>query len=302
MPTANPPGPRALRLTSWNIENLAPYLSTEPSLFAPDAGEAETLGAIVDSWGRPDVVCLQEVRLRASDRELAKAAERALPDYDCGLQLNRDTRNATFRGGRMYGVATFVRRALGPIVHHGAPWDLEGRVLASSFGTTTVVNVYAVNGTGKPHYDHDAGRVVGTRHEWKRRMLERLRELVQTLVDDGRSDVVLVGDWNISRTVRDTYPRLRTEEPHAAARAEFNDAFLPRLDMVDVFRELHPRARRFTWFRRGVPAGKDAARVDFALVPRAMLARVSEADICDEPAQRYRSDHAPIVLTWRPRP
>lgn len=291
----------SLRLVSWNIENLAPYLGDEKTLFGPEKGALATLSAIVASWGDPDVVCLQEVRVRAGDRELVAAVGRALPDYDCGLQLNRDARNATFRGGRMYGVATFVKRALGPVVHHGAPWDREGRVLASSFGRTTIVNVYAVNGTDKPHYDHDEGRVIGTRHDWKRRMIERVDDFVRSLVEEGSRDVVLVGDWNISRSARDTHPRLRTEEPHATARAAFNDAFLPGLGLVDAFRELHPPDRRYTWFRRGVAPGKDAARVDFALVPRTMMPRVEEADIWDEPAQRHRSDHAPIVLTWRPR-
>ncbi len=286
---------------SWNIENLAPYLEAETLFGRGEAGLPGSLAEIVDAWGTPDVVCLQEIRLRPEDRALVAAAQRALPGYECGLQLNRDARNVTFRGGRMYGVATFVKRALGPVLHHSAPWDREGRVLASSFGSTIIVNVYAVNGTDKPYFDHDAGAVIGTRHDWKRRMLERLADFVRSLLEEGCRDVVLVGDWNISRSAQDTHPRLRTEEPHATARAAFNDAFLPSLDVVDVFRELHPTARRYTWFRRGVPAGNDAARVDFALTPRAMLPRITEADIWDEPALRHRSDHAPIVVGFRPR-
>ena len=38
--------------------------------------------------------------------------------------------------------------------------------------------------------------------------------------------VIMAGDWNVSRTAQDTEPRLRTEEPHARARAELNARML----------------------------------------------------------------------------
>ena len=90
---------------------------------------------------------------------------RALPGYRCHYSLPRDPRNVTFRGGRMYGVATFVRgrwRAEVP------EWDLEGRVVVVRRPDLAIVNVYAVNGTSKPYFD-EAGRVAGDRHELKRR-------------------------------------------------------------------------------------------------------------------------------------
>lgn len=90
-------------------------------------------------------------------------------------------------------------------------------------------------------------------------------------------------------------PRLRTEEPHALARAALDDVLLPGLDVVDVWRERHPEARQYTWFRRG-GARLDAARVDYALVSKKILPRVSAAEIHDAPEARFSSDHAPITI------
>jgi len=66
---------------------------------------------------------------------------------------------------------------------------------------------------------------------------------------------------------------------------------MPSLDLVDVYRELHPEARAYTWFAR--KRTLDAARVDYFLISRSLLPRVVEAEILED---RRGSDHAPITL------
>jgi exodeoxyribonuclease-3 len=101
-----------MKVVSWNIENALPRLAALP--------------AIVEALGAPDVLCLQELRIRSNDADAVSALEAALPGYRCYHALPRDPRNVTFRGGRMYGVATFVRgRWRGEMPE----WDLEGRVV-----------------------------------------------------------------------------------------------------------------------------------------------------------------------------
>jgi exodeoxyribonuclease-3 len=161
--------------------------------------------------------------------------------------------------------------------------------------------VYAVNGTGKPYYDHDLGRVEGDRHAFKQRFMLRLLQECLALQSQGLA-LVLIGDWNISRTKLDTVPRLRSEEPHAGARKLFNEHFIPALGVVDVFRELHPDERSFTWFNRlAAPGTLDAARVDFALVSESVLDRVEDASIDPLEANRFGSDHAPIYVKLKSR-
>jgi exodeoxyribonuclease III len=273
-----------VKILSWNVENLARYV------------EAGVLSGFVEAMGSPDVVCLQELRVRPADAELISSMTSALPGYACHYALANDPKNVTFRGGRLYGVATWVRSGLGVATGRTLSWDREGRLVIVELPAmrVAIVNVYAVNGTNKPYWDHEVGRIEGDRHMWKRRFIERLGQECVAMKSRGL-ELVLVGDWNVSRTAMDTYPRLRTEEPHATARAAFNDVFMPMLDVVDVFRELHPMERKYTFFNRRARAGRlDAARVDFALIARRLLPRVVEAEIDERVEARLGSDHAPI--------
>jgi len=259
-----------VRIVAWNVETLARRLGELP-------GAARALG-------EPDMLCLQEVRIRAQDRDVVVALERALPGYRCFHSLPRDPRNVTFRGGRAYGVVTYVKgRASGTVPE----WDREGRVVVVTRGQTAIVNVYAVNGTSKPYFD-EAGRPRGDRHAFKREIQRRIFELGRSL----GPRVVMVGDWNVSRTALDTHPRLRTEEPHAQARAELN-ALLAESGFVDIWRARNPDAKGYTWFNARA-RWLDAARVDYILVSAALVARVRDAAILDK---QPWSDHRPISVT-----
>ena len=260
-----------MQVVAWNIENALPRLSLLPE--------------IVKALGDPDVLCLQEVRIRAKDADAVAALERALPGYRCYHSLARDARNVTFRGGRMYGVATYVRGRWQAFVPE---WDLEGRVVVVKKRGLAIVNIYAVNGTAKPYYDA-AGRIAGDRHQLKRRFQSSLMDLGRELRRDG--GVIMAGDWNVSRTKQDTYPRLRTEEPHAGARAELN-ARIAEEGFVDIWRERNPKARAYTWFNKR-SRGLDAARVDYILVSEDLVPRVRGAEILD---LLPWSDHAPLTV------
>jgi exodeoxyribonuclease III len=260
-----------MRVVSWNVENALRCLPALPT--------------ILEDLGRPEVLCLQELRVRGSDAAAISALTGALPGYRCHYSLPRDPCNVTFRGGRMYGVATFVQgrwRAEVP------DWDLEGRVVVVRRRGLAVVNVYAVNGTSKPYFD-DAGRVAGDRHALKRRFQSMVMDLGRELRKE--SPVIMAGDWNVSRTAQDTHPRLRTDEPHALARADFN-ARIAAEGFVDIWRERHATERAYTWFNRRA-RGLDAARVDYVLVSSDLALHVRAADILD---LLPWSDHAPVTM------
>jgi exodeoxyribonuclease III len=262
-----------MQIVCWNVETLARRLAELP--------------AVVEELGAPDVLCLQELRIRAEDAADVAALERALPGYRCHASLPRDPHNVTFRGGRAYGVATFVRgRARGRA--EVPEWDREGRVVVTRMAKLSIVNIYAVNGTAKPYYD-EGGRAAGDRHAFKRRFQRGVLELAVALREHG--GVVVAGDWNVSRTALDTYPRLRTEEPHAQARAELN-AELERTGFVDIWRHLHPDERGYTWFNPRA-RGLDAARVDYIVISPDLVPKVRAAALLS----RHRwSDHVPLTL------
>jgi exodeoxyribonuclease III len=291
-----------LTIASWNIENLAGYAEGpgEVGLGPSKTRRRPPLRDVVTKLGSPDVLCLQEIRIRPQDHALIASARSALPGYGCELSLNRDPQNARFRGGRAYGVATYVRESL-RADHSVLAWDREGRVLITILAAEriAIANVYAVNGTARPYYDHDLGRVEGDRHAFKRGFNQRLMHACAALRQQGWQ-LVLIGDWNISRAAIDTVPRLRTEEPHALARRLFNEEFIPELQVVDAFRHLHPAVRKYSWFARGSGAGRlDAARVDFALLSETLLPKLISADILDDESLRFGSDHAPLRVELR---
>jgi len=259
-----------MRLVAWNVENLVKRLAE-----LPDA---------VRALGDPDVLCLQEIRVRAQDAGDVAALERALPGYRCHMSLPRDPLNVKYRGGRAYGVATFVR---GDATGDVPAWDREGRVVVTALGALAIVNLYAVNGTSKPYLD-EAGTVAGDRHAFKRAFQRRVLELGASLGER----VILAGDWNVSRTKLDTHPRLRTEEPHATARAELN-ALIEQTGFVDIWRARNPEARGYTWFNLR-SRSLDAARVDYILVSPVLAPEVRDAEILE---RHPWSDHAPIAVT-----
>jgi exodeoxyribonuclease III len=264
-----------VRIVSWNISSITARLGDQLR------SELEAFDA--------DVICLQELGIRNSDA--ATVAAMALPGFALHVSLPTDPRNVRFRGGRAYGVATYVRDAAATAF--SPEWDREGRVVVALLGELAIVNVYAVNGTDKPYFDNH-GQVRGDRHEFKRRFQDRIVELGLALRARGH-ELVMIGDWNVSRTAQDIHPRLRTAGPHVAARSAFNDHLMPALDVVDAFRELHPEAREYTWFNKRSYA-LDAARVDFALVSRGLMPSVRSATIDRRPEVRRGTDHAPLAI------
>jgi exonuclease III len=153
-----------LKLVSWNIDGLARALP------GPAKGRAQRipLAELHRLLGEPDVLCLQEIRIRPEDSSLRESMARALPGFGCGYALCQDRLNLTFRGGRAYGVATYVREELAPRWLEPPGWDREGRFCAFELPDRglLVANVYAVNGTAKPYLDRD-GRVAGDRYAFK---------------------------------------------------------------------------------------------------------------------------------------
>jgi exodeoxyribonuclease III len=272
--------PKKVSIFSWNVENLPPLLTPKAKF---------SLQTIFQHYDYPDIFCLQEVRLRKQDRDLIQDAKSAIDGYKCNLSLPRDARNVKFRGGRAYGVATYVKNSLQIISVRQVDWDKEGRILITELDPFIVINVYLVNGTEKPYYDPDTGAVRGTRNDFKRRFNMLLMEECKKLT----KPFIIIGDINISPTKMDSFPRLRTEASHTLARSEFNEIIKPTLGVVDIFRHLHPNEKKYTWYNK---IGKDAARVDYALVSGSLLEKVEEADIKAK-QESFNSDHVPLFVT-----
>lgn len=290
-----------MRIVSWNADGLSRLLA--PAQAKPEVADPalppHSLRELHIRLGSPEILCLQEIRVRSSDAALISKLEDALPGYQCAHSLCRDAVNVRFRGGRAYGVATYVAEGLEPRWLERPSWDLEGRVVTVELPSIGlfVANVYAINGTPKRYWNHELGRFSGDRHALKVEFQRHMQRFFRGARDRGLR-LLLIGDWNVSRSAIDTHPRLRTEAPHTQARAHFNDVFMPELEVCDIYRELHPDQRSYTWFNRvAARYGRlDAARVDYALVSRSLAPNVQAAEVMQEHAFSLGSDHAPISI------
>ncbi|GJE87549.1 DNase I-like protein [Phanerochaete sordida] len=295
------------KILSWNIDTPVPFLDLPAKKLGSSATSATPrprhLRELLAQHGFPDFLCLQEVRARPSDADWLAALTAAVngrgrdggPRYTAHIALNRAP-----RGPRHFGVATFAREPGAVAAAREVAWDAEGRVVVLELRAGwALVNVYALNGSEHPwRAPAGAGVVPQTRNERKREFNRLLLREVRAMQARGLR-VVLVGDFNISLTAKDCFPRLRTEYPHALARKEFNETFIPGANVVDVFREKHGDEKRFSWFAKGRPQGSDCARVDYALVERTQVDRVVEIEYMDDPKERAHSDHAPLLLVMK---
>ncbi len=177
---------------------------------------------------RPDVVCLQELKLADAAFDELLGAELAARGYEAAVHGQP----------RWNGVAILSRVGLDDVVKGladgpGFP-DQEARAVAATCGGVRVHSVYVPN-----------GREVGSDHyRYKLEWLKALRDVVA----DGPGDVMVCGDVNIAPADADVYDPASFEghthvtEPERAALAEFH-----ALGLRDVVRDRWPTERVFTY-------------------------------------------------------
>ncbi|KAI4131237.1 MAG: hypothetical protein LQ338_001330 [Usnochroma carphineum] len=331
IPELPPPDPSndhrttTLRIYSWNINGIAPYLDTQRPIttFFPTSTSSPrkpgpsppypSLRACLHRWSFPHIICLQEVKVAPSDTTSQASVRRIInipfannepttePSrlYDSYFCLPRDKYNATGFGGKVYGVCTIIRHDIVPSSRtKTVDWDLEGRVLITEFSNHGLVifNIYAVNGTTNPYRDPSTGKVIGDRHMRKRTFHTELCDECARYEARGWK-VVVAGDLNISQAPLDSYPQLRLGKEHVQNRQHFKECFVKRkeeggLGMRDTFREVRGMERKYTYRPRGRVWGEGMDRVDLILASQGLT--VSDADILDEEVERGRSDHVPL--------
>ena len=103
-------------------------------------------------------------------------------------------------------------------------------------------------------------------------------------------NVIISGDWNmVLDPSRDYQNYKHINNPKSK---EIVDKIIDNLDLNDIWRELNPECRRFTW-RRTHPFQQ--SRLDFFLISDPVVSYVENADIeCG-----YRTDHSMVTLTLK---
>ena len=116
------------------------------------------------------------------------------------------------------------------------------------------------------------------------------RQLYKVLADMNVHNIIIAGDWNLVLDPSRDYQNYKhINNPKSK---EVVEEIIEHLDLNDIWRELNPEARRFTW-RRTNPFQQ--SRLDFFLISDTVMSYVESADIeCG-----YRTDHSMVTLTLK---
>jgi exodeoxyribonuclease III len=229
---------------------------------------------------RPDVVCLQEVKLTpAAFTELL------------GAELDARGYEFTVHGQAQWnGVAVLSRAGLAE-VRTGLPGEPgfpepEARAVSASCGGIRVHSVYVPNGR-EPDSDH---------YRYKLAWLAALRDTVAA----GPADVLVCGDMNVAPADADVFdPAAYVGQTHVTPPERAALADLQALGLRDVVRDRWPDARVFSYwdYRAGMFHQDLGMRIDLVLASGPVAARVRAAWV-DRKARKGTgpSDHAPVIV------
>jgi exodeoxyribonuclease-3 len=233
--------------------------------------------------GRPDVVCLQE--LKAEDSAFPEAAFR-----QAGY-------GAVWHGQRSWnGVAILARGAEPVLTRHGLPGDpadIQARYIEAAVSGVLVGCLYLPNGNPFP----------GPKFAYKLAWFDRLIDHAAGLLAAG-VPVALAGDYNVVPTEFDIYSS-RSWKRNALLQPQPRAAFrrLVEAGWTDSLRHLHPDDPMFTfwdYFRDHWPRNA-GMRLDHILLSPSLASGLTEAGVDRAVrADAGASDHAPAWVTVDP--
>jgi exodeoxyribonuclease III len=228
---------------------------------------------------RPDVVCLQELRIFHEE----------FP-----LDAMRATGYGTLWQGqkpRYNGVAILVRGGEPVEIRRSLPGDasdVQARYLEAAVSGIVVACLYAPNGNPQP----------GPKFDYKLAWLDRLIRHAHHLRTSG-VPVVLAGDFNVVPTPADIYPTTSYDKD-ALVQPQSRAAFRKLLDQgwTDAIRARHPSETIYTYwdYMRKRWERNAGLRIDHLLLNDELASRLVDANVDRSVRGREgASDHAP---TW----
>ncbi len=253
-----------MKLATWNVNSLKVRL---PHLLA---------------WlaqARPDVVCLQELKLE--DTKFPRA------------DLEQAGYRAAVYGQKTYnGVAILAREALADVVA-GIPGleDEQKRIIAATVSGVRVICVYCPNGQA----------VSSEKYAYKLRWFAALKEyLAQEL--KRHDDLAVAGDFNVAPEDRDVHdPKAWEGQVHVSAPERAAWRALLELGLQDSFRLFEQPERTYSWwdYRMGAFRRDAGLRIDQILASGPLARRCAGCTIDKAPRRLERpSDHAPVIAEF----
>lgn len=233
----------------------------------------------------PDVICLQEMKI-SSESEVHEVKWLKELGYEFYVHTERPGYS---------GTSIMIRRELWNKVESVEFYGIEGRAIIVRFDKTCLINVYTPN-SGVQGLARLNFRV----NQWDK----EFRELVKREMTTRR--VVVVGDLNVARTELDVHnaQNKKRSAGYTDQERESFEKLLKETTLVDVWRELHPSERKYTyWSYLSKARDRDAGwRIDYILTSKELLTSASgkiSSNIsvsCDVLSNILGSDHAPVEI------
>lgn len=258
-----------MKIATWNINSLRVRLQQ------------------VLDWlekHQPDVLGLQETKL---------------PDHDfpadAFLEAGYDVR---FSGQKTYnGVAlVFNEQTAGSpddlITRFPDYEDAQKRIIAATFGTTRIYNLYVPN-----------GQAVGSeKFHYKLEWLAALQELLNQ-EKNNHQRFLLIGDFNIAPEDRDVHDPQRWQGKIMCSDEERQQlARITELGFSDLLRMHNDAEDIYSWwdYRMGAFERNNGLRIDLILGSKPMAEACADCRVDSQPRSLERpSDHAPVLADFR---
>ena len=250
-----------MKITTWNINGIRAALKKDISIWI---GEY-----------KPDVLCLQEVKAKFEQVDLS-------PILDLGYSV---IWNAAERPGYS-GVATFYLNEPATIVKGIGieKFDIEGRVIHTSYPNFELFNIYFPNG------GEDNGRV-----PYKLEFYKELLDLCDAMHKEGKN-IIITGDFNTAHTEIDLKNPKENQKNTGFLPEEraWIDTYLEH-NFIDIFRKRNPDKVQYSWWTYRFKAREKNIgwRLDYFLISSQLEEKIMDVTIND---QVLGSDHCPVTL------
>ena len=240
----------------------------------------------LEAWltgGKPDCICVQEVKAQAVDIEGRFEALAGMNGYFHFAQKKGYS-----------GVGIYTRHEPSDVVvgYNSPEFDLEGRYVEVRFDTLSakrsIVSCYFPSGSSGEE-----------RQLAKFRFLDEMSPHLQGL--KAQREFVLCGDINIAHQEIDlkNFKGNRKNSGFLPEERAWMSKLLDETGMVDVYRRLHPNTtdEAYTWWsNRGQAYAKNVGwRLDYHLATPALALGAHAVEIYK--AEKF-SDHAPITIEY----
>ncbi|NNG16666.1 MAG: exodeoxyribonuclease III [Gemmatimonadales bacterium] len=256
-----------MKIISWNVNSIRTRLPRTLALLERH---------------RPDVLCLQETKVRDED---FPADEIAATGY-CSEIFGQKTYN---------GVAILTRTPMSGVTRgfQGDPAADQARVIGGEVAGVRILNLYVINGEA----------VDSPKYQVKLTWLDAVARWLEQEFDPAQP-LLLVGDFNVAPDDRDVHdPEKWRGRVHCSEPERERLHTLQSWGLADVTRSHHPEGGPHTWwdYRGGAFHRGWGLRIDLALATDAIAARCLSVEIDREErkpssGEGKPSDHAPLIV------